>query len=106
MATYVILTRLSPEAFADPSDFPKLAERVSEEIKHECPDVHWKDSYGILGRYDIVDIVESDDIHQVERAAMIIRSYGHGNTETMMAEPWHEFIDSMQMASAGAGRTS
>ncbi len=37
----------------------------------------------------------SDDPRAVERAAMIIRSYGHGSTETMLATPWKEFLDSM-----------
>jgi uncharacterized protein with GYD domain len=39
-----------------------------------------------------VDIVETDDPKQVERAAMIIRAYGHSTTETLMGTPWKEFL--------------
>jgi len=92
MATFVILSRISPEAFRDPKDFKKLADMVSAKIKSECPKVTWKDSYALLGRFDVVDIVESDDPKQVERAAMIIRAYGHSSTETLMATPWKEFL--------------
>ncbi len=60
MATYVTLSRFSPEAFADPKDF----------------------SFATLGRFDAVDIVEADDAKQVEKATMIIRAYGHSTTET------------------------
>ena len=91
MATYVILSRISPEAFRDPKDFKKLAETVSEQIKHECPGVTWKDSYATLGRFDVVDIVDSDDAKQIEKAVMIIRAYGHSTTETLAATPWKEF---------------
>ena len=92
MATYVILSRFSPEAFDDPKDFTKLAEKVSSKIKSECPGVQWKQSYATLGRFDVVDVVESDDIRQVERAAMIIRASGHSTTETLVATPWTEFL--------------
>lgn len=94
MATYIILSRLSESAIADPGDFEALANKVSEKIKQDCPDLKWKDSYATLGRFDVVDIVEADDPKQVERAAMIIRSYGHATTETMQATPWDEFKDS------------
>ena len=52
MATYVILSRFSPEAFRDPKDFKKLANEVSSKIKSECPGVKWKDSFATLGRFD------------------------------------------------------
>ncbi len=83
MSTYIILTRLSPEAFHDPKDFKKLAEAVSSKIQKECPGVVWKQSFATLGQYDVVDVVESDDPKRIGRAAMIIRSYGHGATETL-----------------------
>lgn len=92
MTTYVILSRFSPEAFTKPEEFTKLAEKVSGEIKSQCPNVHWKSSFATLGRFDVVDIVESDDLKQVEQAAMIIRGYGHSTTETLVATPWTEFL--------------
>jgi len=92
MATYIILSRVSPEAFRDPKDFKKMAETVVAKTKSECPDVVFKESYATLGRFDFVDIVDSDDPKQVEKAAMIIRAYGHSATETLVATPWKEFL--------------
>ncbi len=92
MATYVILSRFSPEAFREPNDFAKLAETVASKIKSECPGVRWKDSYATLGRFDVVDVVEADDPKDIEKAAMIIRAYGHSTTETLVATPWKEFL--------------
>ena len=92
MATYIILSRFSPEAFKDPKEFKELAEVVSAKIKSECPGIKWKDSYATLGRFDVVDVVEADDPKQIEKAAMIIRGYGHSTTETLQGTPWKEFL--------------
>ncbi|MEJ2010581.1 MAG: GYD domain-containing protein [Acidobacteriota bacterium] len=95
MATYVLLSRFSPEAFRDPKDFKKLADAVTSKIKAECPGVHWKHSFATLGRFDVVDVVDSDDPKQIEKVAMIIRAYGHSTTETLAATPWKEFLASL-----------
>ncbi len=95
MATYVILSRFSPEAFREPHEFKKLAEAVSAKIKNECSGIRWKDSYATLGRFDVVDVVEANDPKQIEKAAMIIRAYGHSTTETLTATPWKEFLGTL-----------
>jgi uncharacterized protein with GYD domain len=93
MATFIILSQISPEAFRDPKDFKKLAVDVASKIKSECPGVVWKNSFATTGRFDVIDIVESEDLKQVEKAAMIIRAYGHSRTETLQATPWKEFLN-------------
>ena len=92
MPIFVILSRISPQAFDDPRDFKDLAKNVSEKIKRQCPGVSWKDSFATLGRFDVVDIVEATDAKEVEKAAMIIRAYGHASTETLVVTPWKEFL--------------
>jgi len=93
MATYVILSRVSPQAFSNPEEFKGLAAKVSEKIKSECPGVTWKHSFATMGRFDVIDIIEADDPKQVEKAAMIIRAYGHSSTETLLATPWKDFLN-------------
>jgi uncharacterized protein with GYD domain len=95
MATYIILSRLSPRAFDDPAEFKKIAGTVSSEIKRKCPKVKWKLSYAVTGRFDFVDIVEAPDLASVEKAAMIIRAYGHSATETLVATDWNDFLKSL-----------
>ncbi len=92
MATYVILSRVSPGAITDLKRFKELANIVSTMIRNECPGVVWKDSFVTLGRFDVVDVVESDDPDEIERAVMIIRTYGHSITETLVATPWQGFL--------------
>jgi len=92
VSTYIILSRFSPGAFEDPKDFRDLAATVSAKIRKQCPDISWKGSFATLGRFDVVDFVEADDPKQIEKAAMIIRAYGHSTTETLIATPWKEFL--------------
>ena len=92
MTTYIILSRFSPEAFEDPKNFRDLAATVSAKIKKHCPEINWKGSFATLGRFDVVDFVEADDPKQIEKAAMIIRAYGHSTTETLIATPWKDFL--------------
>ena len=95
MAMYVILSRLSPESVRSTEDFRKLADTVSQRIKADCPKVRWKNSYALMGRFDVVDVVEADSPAEVEKAAMIIRAYGRATTETMHATPWKDFLASL-----------
>jgi len=91
MGTYVILSRLAPGVVNEPREFRRLAQKVSERIKTECPNVTWKDSYALMGRYDVLDVVEADDPTDVEKAAMILRAEAGETTETMPATPWKQF---------------
>jgi uncharacterized protein with GYD domain len=95
MNTYIILSRFSPEAFDNPKHFLELAEQVSKKIRAECPGIRWKDSYATLGRFDVIDVVEASDPKEIEKAAMMIRAYGHSTTETLLATPWKEFLSGL-----------
>lgn len=96
MATFVILSSISPDAFRDPKDFPKLATSVASKIKSACPGIRWQASFALMGQYDVLDIVEADDPEEVARAAMIIRACGHSTTQIMPAMPWAGFVDMMK----------
>lgn len=106
MGTYVILTKLAADAFKDPSEFPQIAKTVSDKIKADCPQVVWKESFVVSGLNDILDIVEAPDINSVERACMVIRAYGHGTTETLVATPWAEFLKSLGTRAAATVGTA
>ena len=95
MAMYVILSKLSPDAFEDPREFRKLADNVASRIRKQCPNVTWRQSFATQGRFDVVDIVESKDPEEVARAALLIRGYGHAATETLPATPWKLFLDNL-----------
>ena len=68
---------------------------IYKKIKEECPDITWKASFATMGRFDVVDIVETEDSTQIEKAAMIIQAYGHSTTETLTGTPWEDFLEGL-----------
>ena len=95
MATYIILSKLSVNAFDTPDGLKGLARRVREKLDKECPGAKWVQSFGCMGSYDVVDIVESNDPQQIEKAVMIIRALGRSVTETLLATPWDDFLKAL-----------
>ena len=92
MATYVVLSRVTPGACREPGDFRKVVDTVIKRIEKDCPGITFKNSYATLGHFDFVDVIESDDPEQVEKAILIMRACGQSETETMLATPFEEFL--------------
>jgi uncharacterized protein with GYD domain len=100
MATYILLTRLAPDAIKQPTMINDFARRVSERLKANCPEVKWIASYAVLGPYDYADIFEAPDNEAATKVALIIRSFGHATTEIWPATPWDRFRELVQGISA------
>lgn len=91
MPTYVLLTKLSPEAIRSHEDFERLEKEVSNKIREECKEVHWLESYALLEPYDYLDLFEAPDPIAAIRVKMIIRSFGHTTSDPWPATPWSLF---------------
>jgi uncharacterized protein with GYD domain len=93
MASYVMLTRLTPEALPKPENVVELNNKVTDRIKRECPNVKWIANYAVLGPYDYLDIFEAPDAETATKVALIVRSFGHATTETWVATQWDRFAE-------------
>ena len=91
MATFVMLTRLTPEAVKSPADAKRLEKAVERRIREKCPDVVWKANFAILGPWDYLDIFEAPDDAVAAKVAMIVRSLGHAHPETWGALTWERY---------------
>ena len=91
MATYAMLTRLSPEALARPESVVDLNDQVEARIKSECPEVKWVANYSVLGPCDYLDIFEAPDAETATKVTLLVRSVGHATTETWVLTPWERF---------------
>ena len=91
MTTYVMLTRLTPESVKSPADLKHLEKTVAERIRKDCPDVKWLGNYAILGPYDYLDLFDAPNEETAAKVTMIVRSFGHAQTETWTALPWERF---------------
>ena len=77
MATFIMLTRLNPDAVRSPRD---LEREAMKRVREECPDVEWLNSYAVLGPCDYLDIFIADDIETAARVSALIRTFGHAQT--------------------------
>lgn len=93
MPTYVMLTKLSPEALKRPGSVADLNKQVEDRIRQECPKVKWVANYAVLGPCDYLDIFEAPDSDSATNVALLVRSFGHATTETWVATPWDRFIE-------------
>ncbi len=93
MVTYVMLTRLSPQALARPESVAELNREVEDKIKEECSGVRWIANYAVLGPCDYLDIFEAPDSDTATKVALLVRSFGHATTETWVATQWERFVD-------------
>jgi uncharacterized protein with GYD domain len=91
MATFVMLTRLTPDAVKSPGDLKLLEKQVAERVRKDCPQVKWLANYAILGPYDYLDLFDAPDAETAAKVVMIVRSFGHAQTETWTALPWERF---------------
>lgn len=92
METYIMLTRLSPEAVSEPKFVEKVEKKVVDRIRKACPEVKWIGSYSVLGPYDYVDIFEAPNGEIATKVALLVRSVGHATTETWVATKWDRFV--------------
>jgi uncharacterized protein with GYD domain len=91
MPTFIMLTRLNPDAVRLPRDLEQLERRAIEAIRKDCPGVEWLGSYAVLGPCDYLDIFLADDIETATRVSALIRTFGHANTEIWAATEWDRF---------------
>ena len=91
MTTYVMLTKLSPEALTRPEVVTELNRELEEHIRQQCPRVKWTANYAVLGPYDYLDIFEAPDAETATKVALLVRSFGHATTETWVATPWDQY---------------
>ncbi|MGA3304325.1 MAG: GYD domain-containing protein [Methylovirgula sp.] len=91
MTTFIMLTRLSPEAVKSPSALEDLERQAMARVHKECPGVEWVTSYAILGPYDYLDIFRAPDVETACKVSTLIRTFGHAQTEIWTGTEWDRF---------------
>lgn len=95
MSTFIMLTRLSPDAVRSPSSYDLLERRAAAAVEAECPQVEWLHSYATLGPYDYVDVFRAPDSETAMKVAALVRLAGHAHTEVWAATTWEQFKQMM-----------
>src|SRR3569833_948232 len=81
MQTYVLLTKMSPEALKSPASMEEIEKRAVKHIEKECPEVKWLHSYALLGPNDYLEIFSAPDMEAALKVSAMIFSYGRAHSE-------------------------
>lgn len=93
MATYMLLTKLSPTVMGDLKHRENIGREWFETVREKCPEVNWISHYALLGPYDFVDIYEAPNEEVSARVSMITMSKGAVKAETWNAIPYKKFLE-------------
>ena len=90
MPTYITLWKYTKEGLTDIKNTTERYSAVNEIIKAHGGKVI--NAYGLIGRYDVMTIVELSDEHALVSSILKICSKGRVIAETLTALPIEEFL--------------
>ena len=93
MSTYILLTKLAPEANYQLKDRVKSSHNWYTHVKEKCPKVKFLSHYALLGQYDFLDIYEVPDEETAAKVSMINRTEGALYAESLIAIPHKRILD-------------
>jgi hypothetical protein len=76
MQTFIMLTRLNPDAVRSPRGLEQLERDAMKRVREECPDIEWLNTYAVLGPCDYLDVFIANDIETAARVSALIRTFG------------------------------
>lgn len=90
MATFVLLTKVTPAGVKTLQANPRRITEVNKEI--EAQGARVVAQYATLGRYDFVNIVEAKDAETMARVSVSLGARGTLAIETLSAIPVASFV--------------
>ncbi len=93
MATYVLLSTLTPEGVQTIKNNPSRIREVNKEIEQLGATV--KAQWAVLGRFDFINVVEAPDEQTMARISLELGSRGTARYESLAAIPIDEFIEGL-----------
>ena len=94
MGRYIIISNLTDEGSKTLKKNPGRIKEVNEELNDMGVEV--LDQYAVLGNFDFLTIVETDNESKINKALVEIASRGSIKTATYKAIPIDEFINSLK----------
>lgn len=93
MATFVMLTNLTPEGVQTLKNNPGRVQEVNKEV--EQLGVTVKEQWATLGQYDFITIVEAPDEMTMAKVSVELGSRGTMSSQTLPAIPVEELAASL-----------
>lgn len=92
MATYVLMTKLSPAALQGAAGRRETGHGWKREVEALCPGLRWIAHYALLGPYDFMDVYEAPDQETAFKVSLLSREKGALSAESWPAVPYEAFL--------------
>lgn len=92
MATFVLMTRLAPDALHDARGRRAMGREWLKKVHEKCPEVRFLAHYAILGPFDFMDIYEAPDVETAHKVSLISRAEGAVTAESWEALAYDRFL--------------
>lgn len=96
MKTFILMTKLSPEVTSKMKDRASIGRSWLDQVKAKCPEVKFVAHYGLLGKYDFMDIYEAPDEETAAKVSMISLANGAFLAESWIAIPYKRIVELAQ----------
>jgi uncharacterized protein with GYD domain len=106
MPTYVLMTKLAPDAIDDADGRRNRGRAWLERVKESCPEVTWISHYALLGRYDFMDLYEAPDDVTAHKVSLISREEGAVSAESWPALSYDKHLKLMEEVARGNRRAT
>lgn len=93
MATFILLSKLTPEGRKTIKEKPNRISEVNKEVEGFGAKV--KSQYAVLGPFDFVTVLEAPDARTVGRISAELSSRGTVEITSLVAIPADEFISDL-----------
>lgn len=91
MSTFIMLTKLATSAARTAPNLEELERSAADHVRQQCPNVHWLQSFAVLGRPDYVDVFTAPDLETAMKVSALVRTFGAADTEIWPAVEWDRF---------------
>jgi uncharacterized protein with GYD domain len=93
MPTYILMTKLAPEASKEIKKRATLGRAWLEQVREKCPEVKFIAHYALLGAYDFIDIYEAPNAEIAAKVSMISLANGAFESQSWTAIPYKRFLE-------------
>lgn len=93
MPTYILMTKLAPEASKEIKKRATLGRVWLDQVKQKCPEVKFVAHYALLGEHDFLDIYEAPNAEVAAKVSMISLANGAFESQSWTAIPYKRFVE-------------
>lgn len=92
MTTFVLMTKLSPQGFADGTGRRAAGQNWKRKVAQLCPGIRWVAHYALLGPYDFMDVFDAPDVETALKVSLLSKELGAVRAETWPAVAYEDFL--------------